>query len=275
LESPPLIPYPAPPPAATVLENIPCRNCGYNLRTLARDGVCPECAAPVADSLHVEFLRAANPQWLKKIGIGVRIVFWSLTATILFGTNLFGFRFGGVSPVQFYWIPVVTLCVGIWLATAPNPADLIDAPEGTLRRGTRALALSWPVGAAMRGLFAYYGAWVIRFESQVFITTVIAVAEAASITTLMLYLRSLALRFPDEDVAGGLRRAAWAYLAIFAAGPLMSLWFDMTMYGSRAQPSPSLVMCYNLAIHAQIIALIIFLQAIAPFSTALKRESRR
>lgn len=46
------------PPAAPTANNvqrvatsIPCAQCGYNLRTLALEGACPECNRPVADSL--------------------------------------------------------------------------------------------------------------------------------------------------------------------------------------------------------------------------------
>jgi hypothetical protein len=43
--------------ATRVEGDVPCGRCGYNLRTLAVEGVCPECAALVGESLRL-FARA-------------------------------------------------------------------------------------------------------------------------------------------------------------------------------------------------------------------------
>lgn len=34
-------------------EDLHCVHCGYNLRTLATDGDCPECGAPVEETVHL------------------------------------------------------------------------------------------------------------------------------------------------------------------------------------------------------------------------------
>ena len=39
------------PPHATVTDDVPCVNCGYNLRAARAAGVCPECGQSVSDSL--------------------------------------------------------------------------------------------------------------------------------------------------------------------------------------------------------------------------------
>ena len=33
-------------------QDLHCVHCGYNLRTLAKDGDCPECGAPVEETIH-------------------------------------------------------------------------------------------------------------------------------------------------------------------------------------------------------------------------------
>src|SRR5262245_26656124 len=45
-----------------VATNIECSQCGYNLRTLAEDAVCPECATAVADSL-ADPIREMPTKW--------------------------------------------------------------------------------------------------------------------------------------------------------------------------------------------------------------------
>jgi hypothetical protein len=44
--------------AQRVYHDLPCRRCGYNLRTLSRFGKCPECAEPVSASLGHQQTRA-------------------------------------------------------------------------------------------------------------------------------------------------------------------------------------------------------------------------
>ncbi len=39
------------PPHATIIDDLPCVSCGYNLRAARVAGVCPECGQPVSDSL--------------------------------------------------------------------------------------------------------------------------------------------------------------------------------------------------------------------------------
>ena len=48
----------------------PCPTCGYNLRGLKDENVCPECNAPVGQSLLGDRLEFANPRWLRRIGWG-------------------------------------------------------------------------------------------------------------------------------------------------------------------------------------------------------------
>lgn len=62
-------------------EDVPCGGCGYNLRTLSKEGVCPECSRSVAESLrlfrihHSELgkLRANGLPWLIAMQRGVNL----------------------------------------------------------------------------------------------------------------------------------------------------------------------------------------------------------
>ncbi len=42
--------------SSTLTGDHACARCGYNLRGLTRGGLCPECAAPVGDSLRGNLL---------------------------------------------------------------------------------------------------------------------------------------------------------------------------------------------------------------------------
>ena len=61
-----------------MIDDLPCRTCGYNLRTLDTAGVCPECATPIAASLRSELLREADPNWLWHMHSGCKLLYWGI-----------------------------------------------------------------------------------------------------------------------------------------------------------------------------------------------------
>lgn len=56
--------------AGRIAVDLPCLNCGYNLRTLAADGLCPECGTPVANSACGYYLRYAPAPWVRRLAYG-------------------------------------------------------------------------------------------------------------------------------------------------------------------------------------------------------------
>ena len=72
----------APPEAASeavddqgrLIEDIGCRRCGYNLRSLETDAVCPECGAAVAISIHGYYLRFAPLAWVRRLALGAKLL---------------------------------------------------------------------------------------------------------------------------------------------------------------------------------------------------------
>jgi hypothetical protein len=61
-------------PVRHVTQDAPCDGCGYNLRALPVDACCPECAAPVKQSVRPSAERAtsvANQRWASLVLIGL------------------------------------------------------------------------------------------------------------------------------------------------------------------------------------------------------------
>src|SRR5438876_719044 len=80
-----------------------CLGCGYNLRTLPEDAVCPECAQPVRRSLVGEQLTFAAPHWVRRLARGATLML--ITVASLLGmallfpvVGLFGAMAGGSGP---------------------------------------------------------------------------------------------------------------------------------------------------------------------------------
>lgn len=71
-----------------IIGDAPCVGCGYNLRTLSADGVCPECALPVAQSLRGHFLRFGPPTWVRGLARGMLFLLAAVGGTLLLGPLL-------------------------------------------------------------------------------------------------------------------------------------------------------------------------------------------
>jgi hypothetical protein len=110
--------------AHTIKRDIPCVVCGYNLRTLAENAVCPECGEDVDVSLRQWHLKRnltprpleeSDPQWLKQLAIGASVMLLAIVLIILlmFPMAVVNFQ-AAVFPI---WIIAM---VGHWLMTTPE-----------------------------------------------------------------------------------------------------------------------------------------------------------
>jgi len=72
----------APPPATVVAFAMPlprgvnCCRCRYELAGLLSSGDCPECAAPIAESLRSDALIFAPPEYLSRLRVGAEMATW-------------------------------------------------------------------------------------------------------------------------------------------------------------------------------------------------------
>lgn len=146
-----------------------CVGCGYNLRGLVRDGVCPECGKPVADSLHGNLLRFASPGYLASLHSGVFLVLASIIAQILcivlmVIATILGLVFArpqpGASSSAFIstfiivtnglaaLLTFVTL-YGWWKLSEPDPGYEGRDDASQARRWLRALVIVQAIGTVM------------------------------------------------------------------------------------------------------------------------------
>lgn len=170
---PPALPAGPPGPTGTTLDadgrvavDALCVSCGYNLRTLHCDSICPECAHPVIHSIHRYFLRFAPPAWVKGLARGLLLVLIALSGTIVVGP-LVALGVGGsflvssptailaqptsflhtMAVVQFAVNGVLTTLVicGLVLLTRREPGPATRSDHGAARRVLRVACWLLPI----------------------------------------------------------------------------------------------------------------------------------
>jgi hypothetical protein len=89
-----------------VLDDRPCLTCGYNVRSLPTAGKCPECGAPVANSLRGVLLRYSAPDYVARLRRGILLVEVAIGLEILFKIVMvivkasWGFKTGMVAAAR-------------------------------------------------------------------------------------------------------------------------------------------------------------------------------
>jgi hypothetical protein len=123
----------------TAIESdITCIKCGYNLRGLSSNGLCPECGNGIAISLQGRKLSDADPAWRRKLSNGARlqILFNSMSLFTVLRAIALNFHFTDMTrnlPGRYFVWQMTILGVldwtSVWLLTAPEP---IQRPIETL-----------------------------------------------------------------------------------------------------------------------------------------------
>jgi hypothetical protein len=72
-------------PVEDIQVDTSCLHCGYNLRGLRVDGLCPECGSPIGRSVLGNYLRYSEVDWLQTIGRGATLKLWAIGLSIVLG----------------------------------------------------------------------------------------------------------------------------------------------------------------------------------------------
>ncbi len=200
----------------TLTADLICARCGYNLRGLPADGRCPECFTPVARSVHGNLLRFADPAWVDTLRRGTLIWLWSmLVALVAYGGGAVLAGFAGPGVIKNI-LSVIAAAVTLWaiiLVTAPEPMIAAEDDPVTLRRFAR-----WAAIVSFAGEASQLVQQVSPVASWFFVVVaiVIFVGIAASVAQF-LYLRRLALRVPDQELASMTKTVMWGFVGALTA----------------------------------------------------------
>jgi hypothetical protein len=144
--------------APPVDADVPCFRCGYNVRGLPADGQCPECAAPIDESVRRHRLALANrplpleasdPRWVRRLAWAERLVVLGAIG-VLAGEVL-----SQVVPsaprvllLVIFLVPYLAFAAGAWLGAAREPVFAARRRGRWLRVLVRTAVAGWALSLA-------------------------------------------------------------------------------------------------------------------------------
>jgi len=215
-------------------EDVSCRKCGYNLRTLLPDGICPECATAVGRSLQGDFLRFSDPYWVESLASGMNWIVASIVLSFVTGGLGGGaavcMRWAPSRPDVWFLLPMLAIglvgIIGYWRVTVPDPSGLGEEGRLNSRKVLR---------------FCQIGGYLFNLIQQAFVhfvpVLVVLGAVAGGILGMVsvfsgfVYARRLALRIPDTRLARSCRIVMWgaaSVMVLVTATTIASIMFIRT-----------------------------------------------
>ncbi|MCC7407760.1 MAG: hypothetical protein IT442_06785 [Phycisphaeraceae bacterium] len=198
--------------------DIPCVECGYNLRAADPAGRCPECGTPIKRSVPGDLLLLADLTWLARVDSGLDCLMKSAFMITFLAVSLYSvFLLSGDHFNYYDWFNrvfhsglVLALCLGslsvlVWL-TSPEPLPAKQTPLFSARSVARGLALGVLVlGVLDQSLFIFklFNPTRRRLDLSIELAHITGISVMSSwlMTAGLLCTRTLALRFHDRKLA--------------------------------------------------------------------------
>ena len=206
------IPPAVPDATQPLTEDLKCTRCGYNLRGLTLDKLCPECGTAIARSVHGNLLRYADPEWLGKLRLGTALMLWTILISVIAAVAVAAITALALPIALISLILLVVAGLELWamfLITTPEPTIAFDEDPITLRRLVRICAVSNFLGTALQEAAENVDLGVAVLVVGGILALVGVVAHFGS----FVYYRRFALRIPNEHLAGQTRVVMWGFVA--------------------------------------------------------------
>ncbi len=205
------VPMNMPLPGQPLTEDLKCARCGYNLRGLTLDKLCPECATPIARSIHGNLLQYADPDWVEKLRFGTALMFWHMLIGVSVGGSVAGITVIGLPQALTSILGIIAGVLGLWAAfliTTPEPVNALSEHPMTLRKLVRACAIANFCGVWVQEAGKIGGLGVVIMV----VGGILALVGIVSYFGFFVYLRRFALRIPDESLAAQTRVVMWGFV---------------------------------------------------------------
>jgi hypothetical protein len=262
---PSAFPLPVAPPAPFVNDDLPCRTCSYNLKTLPTDGVCPECATPVAVSLKSDLLRGSDPRWMKLLRLGGLFIIYGALALWFASQN--STRIGSAWWL-IMWAGRFVELTGVWMMTLTDPSGIGEQRLRNLRNATR---IFFSARAAVGVFWAAIGSILVgpNFGIRIAVYDFEQLIEVLGVMTLFFYLGRLVMRIPNPALARSFCWGAWAFAVLSAIGVLQLPALLMRQLLWR----PGIFWVFNLLSIPRLLAIFLLFALINQCRIAIGREA--
>jgi hypothetical protein len=222
--------------------DLPCRGCGYNVRTLELAARCPECNTPVSLSCQGDLLRYSEPGYVARLARGaywVRQSTWLAIAGFIVGPvtlSVLAVSRGGASWVPSVVVALLLLVVaavlamtGMWWITSREPSGSevkrCERARMMVRYWMGAVSLAAVLRICLESL-----APLLLGRAGPYLRLALATTVAGLAVAYMRYVAELAQRIPDcemmkkaRDIARGALLAFGVVLGLRAIEVVLSL----------------------------------------------------
>jgi hypothetical protein len=217
--------------------DLPCRDCGYNLRGLLTGGRCPECSLPIGDSTRGDGIEFASPAWLRRLERGARharigcAIAGASTMAVWLLRSWLGWS-SEPSVALALAIICATLAYSVFLLTSPDPREPVAAVW--TRRTLARVGTPLCVANAAFTLFALHAGTppgvLLAVNALSGPSGPIGLVTLWALTS---HLRTLCLRLREPDLAASMR-LLWRWFRAWAI--MVNLWLLLPQL-IRAIPS--------------------------------------
>ena len=221
-------------------DDLTCLSCGYNVRGLAPDGICPECGTDTGRSIHGDHLRFCDPHWVGRLALSAQFIIAALLVYFLLGCCCGGCGLpnnmgqASIATSVALVIAAALRFIGYWFLTTPDPSK--SGSDGSLdvRRVARAAGfVQFPVALILphTSIFGH-------MPTAVGLTAANVAIGLVALLAIFIYARRLAVRIPDRQLASQtrlvMRGLAASYLLVGAVTVAVT-----AVLGGTGAPTPN------------------------------------
>ncbi len=194
-----------------------CIECGYNLRGLTRQGLCPECGTLRSASLRPDLLQYADPAWrdsicrgltLLSVGLGLfaASILISMTAGLFAPPLIRGYIVGPLIIIMM-WSTMASISGGFWLLGTRNPSAQAEPGSSRLHRAVRL--------AAIAGVLSFTAAFWLIWSQQFWMMAIYELAVLGGTWSALKLMSEMSLLVPSARLQMKTARRArdLAYIA--------------------------------------------------------------
>ena len=223
--------------SSTIESDLPCRQCGYNLRGLMGSGACPECGHAVAESARRNLLRDSDPSYttnleaasvLMIVGLGLSGFSGALLPPTVM-VDYLDVQSWSVLAVVLIVVAILVMAAGLWKLTTIDPAVFEDRRRERKRRLVRVTMVIGTLTQLIGLVILFSSGDETMFPPPMFnrlLLWMFTLGNAAALITCVFatfgYLRMLSWRIPDKALARRFEMLRWGFGIPFSVLTLAS-----------------------------------------------------